>query len=63
MVCLNCGHMECMDYIHGTGICAILEGETVVLSEECICPKGIYDTAEAFLRANGKAYKCNEKES
>lgn len=62
MVCLNCKHMECMDYIHGTGICAIMEGETVVLSEECVCPKDVYDAAEAFLRANGKADKCNNKE-
>ena len=61
MICLNCNHMECMDYIHGTGICAILEGETVVLSEECICPKDRYEATEAFLRANGKAYACNEE--
>lgn len=60
MICLNCNHMECMDYIRGTGICAILEGETVVLSEECICPKDVYDNAEAFLRENGKANKCNK---
>lgn len=60
MVCLKCKHMECMDYIHGTGICAILEGETVVLDEECICPKDLYDETEAFLRANGKGNVCND---
>ena len=39
MICLNCKHMECMDYIRGTGICAVLEGETVILDEECIAPE------------------------
>ena len=59
MICLKCTHMECMDYIHGTGICAILEGETVILDEECICPKDVYNDTEAFLRANGKVHLCN----
>jgi len=63
MICLHCNHMENMDYIHGCGICAILEGKTVNLDEECICPKDIYDAAEAFLRANGKEDKCNEKKN
>ena len=39
MKCLNCKYMECMDYIHGTGICGPLEGETVILDHECICPE------------------------
>ena len=63
MICLKCNHMECMDYIHGTGICAILEGETVTLSEECICPKDLYEETEAFLRANGKGFACNVPEA
>ena len=41
MICLNCPHMENMDYIRGTGVCAALEGETVVLCDECICPKDV----------------------
>ena len=51
MMCLHCKHMECMDYIHGTGICAILEGETVVSLDECICHKDIYEETEAFLKS------------
>ena len=54
MICLNCEHMENMDYIHGSGSCAILEGETVLLDEECICPKKTYEETEAFLKANRK---------
>lgn len=54
MICLNREHMENMDYIHGCGICAILEGETVLLDEECICPKKTYEETEAFLKANRK---------
>ena len=46
--------MECLDYIHGTGICALLEGETVVPHENCICPQKMYEATEAFLKANGK---------
>lgn len=61
MICLKCKHMECMDYIHGTGICALLEGETVVLLEECICPKDLYESLEDFLRNNGKEWCCNEQ--
>ena len=60
MICLNCKHMESMDYIRGTGICAILEGETVVLSDHCICPKDLYEETERFLRANGKEHCCND---
>lgn len=48
MICLNCSHMEDLDYIHGTGICAALEGETVVLDEECICPKDILKEANSL---------------
>lgn len=54
MICLNCKHMENMDYIYGCGDCALLEGKTVVLDQECICPPGIYKDMKAFLRANGK---------
>lgn len=50
MICLKCKHMENMDYIHGTGICAALEGETVVLCEECICPKDVLKEVESLLR-------------
>ena len=46
--------MENMDYIHGCGICAILEGETVLPDEECICPKKTYEETEAFLKVNRK---------
>ena len=60
MICLNCKHMENMDDIHGCGECAILEGETVILDEECICPPGRRGTIEALLRANGKEYACND---
>lgn len=60
MKCINCKHMENMDYIYGVGECAILEGETVVLANECICPKDIYEDTEAFLRANGKGWCCND---
>ena len=60
MICLNCGHMENMDYIHGVGECAILEGETVSLDGECICPKDVYEVTEALLKANGKGYSCND---
>lgn len=48
-ICLNCARMENMDYIHGTGICAALEGETVILSDPCICPKDILEDVEALL--------------
>lgn len=60
MICLNCNHMEDVDYIHGSGVCAILEGETVSLAEACICPPDIYRDVEALLRANGKEHKCND---
>ena len=46
--------MENMDYIHGCGICAILEGETVLPDEECICQKKTYEETDAFLKANRK---------
>ena len=59
MICLNCKHMENLDYVHGCAECAILEGETVIPTDECICPKDIYEETEAFLRSNGKAYACN----
>lgn len=54
MICLNCEHMENFDYIHGTGICAALEGETVVLDEECICPQDILKEVESLLRDTKK---------
>lgn len=50
MICLNCSHMGNLDYIHGTGICAALEGETVVLDEECICPKKILREVNSLLQ-------------
>lgn len=59
MICLNCKHMEDMDYIHGCGACALLEGDTVDLNSECVCPPDIYEEKEALLRANGKGDKCN----
>ena len=49
MICLNCNHMENMDYIRGVGICAVLEGETVILDEECICPEDILESTERLL--------------
>lgn len=52
MICLNCEHMENMDYIHGCGVCAALEGETVTLNEACICSKDIYEDTTAFLKSN-----------
>lgn len=58
MICLKCGHMECLDYIHGTGICAVLEGETVILDQECICPPDVLEEVESLLRSNGLAHKC-----
>ena len=48
--------MENFDYIHGTGICAALEGETVVLAEECICPPSILKEVESLLR-NAKKHE------
>ena len=52
--CINCCHMGCLNYIRGTGICALLEGDTVILDEECVCPREVYEATEAFLKANGK---------
>jgi len=60
MICLTCKHVENVDYIHGCGVCAILEGETVILDEECICPPDIYKDVETLLKANGKEHKCND---
>lgn len=57
MICLNCEHMENMDYIHGCGACTILEGEIVLLDEACICPEELRRDIEALLRANGKEPK------
>lgn len=57
MICLNCSHMENMDYLHGCGICAILEGETILLDNECVCPKELRRDTEALLRANGEESK------
>lgn len=53
-ICLNCSHMENMDYIHGTGICAALEGETVILDQPCICPKNVLQEVEALLAEANK---------
>lgn len=50
MICLNCSHCENLDYIHGTGVCATLEGETVVLDEECICPKEVLEQVNSLLQ-------------
>lgn len=51
MICLNCSHMENMDYIHGTGVCGPLEGETVILNQECVCPAETIKFVES-LQAN-----------
>lgn len=53
-ICLNCHHMENMDYIHGCGICAALEGETVILSDPCICPKDVLEAVESLLASAKK---------
>lgn len=53
-ICLNCDHMENMDYIHGCGVCAALEGETVILSEPCICPKDVLEEVESLLASAKK---------
>lgn len=58
MICLNCPHMENMDYIRGTGVCAALEGETVVLCDECICPKDVLKEVKSLLQ---KAKKEREE--
>ena len=49
-ICLNCTHMENMDYIHGCGVCAALEGETVILDEKCICPQNTLEEVESLLQ-------------
>ena len=56
MICLNCSHMENMDYIHGCGVCAALEGETVVLTEECICPEDVLKEVESLIQGNKKSH-------
>lgn len=53
-ICLNCDHMENMDYIRGCGICAAMEGETVILSDRCICPKDVLEEVEALLASAKK---------
>lgn len=53
-ICRNCDHMENMDYIHGTGICAAMEGETVILADPCICPKDVLEEVESLLMAAKK---------
>ena len=60
MICLNCKHMEEMDYIHGCGICAFLEGDTVDLNSECACPPDLYRDKESLLRDSGNAHLCND---
>jgi len=52
MICLNCSHMENMDYIHGVGVCAALEGETVVLCDECICQEDVLKEVESLIQSN-----------
>lgn len=52
MICLNCSHMENMDYIHGCGVCAALEGETIILDEECVCPAEVREEVESLLESN-----------
>lgn len=44
--CIGCSHLEDLDYIHGCGMCAALEGETVILTEECVCPDDVLKTVE-----------------
>lgn len=44
--CLCCSHLENLDYIHGCGECAALEGETVIPTEPCICPDDVLDAVE-----------------
>lgn len=39
--CWSCEHLENLDYIHGCGECAALEGETVLLTANCICPDDV----------------------
>jgi len=51
MICLNCSHCECVDYIRGLAICAALEGETVVPHNECVCPKEIREEVERLLKS------------
>lgn len=39
-----------------------LDDVNYILDEKCVCPPDIYKEAEAFLRANGRAHKCNEQQ-
>ena len=57
MICLNCNHMENLDYIHGCAECAALEGETVIPHHECVCPKDVLDAVEKLLRSSDKEHK------
>lgn len=54
--CWNCNHVENLDYIHGCGECAPLEGETVILTADCICPDDILKDVEVGLQQS-KAIK------
>lgn len=54
--CVMCGHLENMDYIHGCGECAALEGKTVVLTENCICPSDVLKDVEKGIEKNRQ--KC-----
>ena len=54
MICLNCWHMENLDYVHGCAICAALEGETVIPHNECVCPANVRQRTEKLLVDNGK---------
>lgn len=49
MICLNCKHMENLDYIHGVAECAALEGETMIPYYECICPENILNAVGKLL--------------
>ena len=48
--CYGCKHLENLDYIHGCGECAALEGETVIQTRECICPEEILRDVEIGLQ-------------
>ena len=50
-ICFGCSHLENLDYIHGCGACAALEGETVILTEKCVCPDDVLETVERLLKS------------
>lgn len=58
--CISCSHCECIDEVRGVGVCAPMEGETVLLGGDCICPKDTLKLVDALIDERAERRKSGD---